>query len=86
MSKYIPRVLLYTTEHMYHKVFMLSQKLGMVQGAPIPVTKVCADAVIDYFDLNNDEEWDGFREKLCQISVENLPIGKRLNKEKQNGK
>ena len=86
MSEKTTRVLSYTTKHMYHKVFMLSQKLGMLQGAPMPITKVCADAVIDYFDLNNDEEWGDFRAKLCQISVENLPIGKRLNKEKQNGK
>lgn len=80
------RFMVYTTKHMHHKIFMLSQKLGMLQGSRISISKISSDAVIDYFDLNNNKEWEEIRNKLNAVALVEMPIGKSLKKEKQNGK
>lgn len=88
MKKAPPRLMISTTKHMHHKIFMLSQKLGMVQGSPISVTKLAKDAVIDYFDLNNDEKWDEVRAILTDTMLTALDVAKigEKTKEKNNGK
>lgn len=85
MEKKKSALLVYTTKHMHQKIFMLSQKLGMVQGSPVSTAKLTSDAIIDYFDLNNQEAWDKIREKINTLSLIEIPRGKHLKQGKNNG-
>ena len=86
MSERKNRILAYTTKHMQQKIFMLSQKLGMLQGQPISTNKICTDAIIDHFDLNNHKEWDAIRSKCDELTLMDTPIGKKSKQEGKNGK
>lgn len=57
----------------------------MVQGSLVSTAKLTSDAIIDYYDLNNHEEWDRIREEVNKLSLIEIPKGKYLKQEKNNG-
>lgn len=63
------RIPFQTTKHMYHKMFLLSQKLGLLRGAPVSIPKIAKDAIIEHWDLDNSVKWKKIEKLLNNTLV-----------------